>query len=72
MNAQEWLDAYAVKLGISAPTEEEFNAVLGLAGVAAHASERQAAPVACWLSARAGIGLDEAMRLAKELSPADG
>ena len=26
-----------------------------LAGVAAHASQRQAAPVACWLAARAGV-----------------
>lgn len=37
------------------PTPEEFEALLGLAATAAHASERIAAPVACWLSAKAGI-----------------
>ena len=68
MNAQEWLAAYADKLGTSAPTTEEFEAVLDLAGEAAHASERVAAPVACWLAARAGVDLDEAMRLARDVS----
>ena len=68
MTAEEWLTAYAAALGTQAPTDEEFEAVLALAGVAAHASERKAAPVACWLAARAGVPLDEAMRHAKELS----
>ena len=69
MNAPEWLAAYAEKLGIPAPTQEELEAVLDLAGEAAHSSQRIAAPVACWLAARAGVGLDEAMRLAKEVNP---
>ena len=69
MNAPEWLAAYAEKLGVPAPTSQELEAVLDLAGEAAHASQRIAAPVACWLAARAGIGLDEAMRLAKEVNP---
>jgi hypothetical protein len=68
MNAQEWLAAYADKLGTSAPTADELEAVLDLAGEAAHASERIAAPVACWLAARAGVDLDEAMRIAREVS----
>ncbi|MGZ4168260.1 MAG: DUF6457 domain-containing protein [Solirubrobacteraceae bacterium] len=67
MNATDWLEAYAGKLGISPPTEDELNAVLDLAGEAAHSSQRIAAPVACWLAARAGVDLDEAMRLAKEV-----
>jgi hypothetical protein len=69
MNATDWLAAYADRLGVAAPTKDELKAVLDLAGEAAHASERIAAPVACWLAARAGVELDEAMRLAKELSP---
>jgi hypothetical protein len=64
MNAPDWLAAYADKLGIEAPTKDELKAVLDLAGEAAHASERIAAPVACWLAAKAGVELDEAMRLA--------
>jgi hypothetical protein len=71
MNATDWLAAYADKLGVAAPTKDELNAVLDLAGEAAHASERIAAPVACWLAARAGADLDEAMRLAREVTPTD-
>jgi hypothetical protein len=61
----EWLAAYSAALGIDPPTEEEVNDVLALAGVAAHSSERTAAPVACWLVARAGVELSEARRLAE-------
>jgi hypothetical protein len=71
MNATDWLAAYADKLGVAAPTKDELKAVLDLAGEAAHASERIAAPVACWLAARAGADLDEAMRLAREVTPSD-
>jgi Domain of unknown function (DUF6457) len=71
MNATDWLAAYADKLGVAAPTKDELKAVLDLAGEAAHASERIAAPVACWLAARAGADLDEAMRLAREVTATD-
>jgi Domain of unknown function (DUF6457) len=71
VNAPDWLAAYAQKLGVPAPTEEELKAVLDLAGEAAHSSQRIAAPVACWLAARAGVELEEAMRLAREVG-ADG
>jgi hypothetical protein len=67
MNAPDWLAAYADKLGVPAPTKDELKAVLDLAGEAAHSSERIAAPVACWLAAKAGVELDEAMRLAREV-----
>jgi Domain of unknown function (DUF6457) len=69
MNAPDWLAAYADKLGVPAPTKDELKAVLDLAGEAAHSSERIAAPVACWLAARAGVELDEAIRLAEEVNP---
>ncbi|HEY2319196.1 MAG TPA: DUF6457 domain-containing protein [Solirubrobacteraceae bacterium] len=71
MNATDWLSAYAQKLGVPAPTKDELNAVLDLAGEAAHSSHRIAAPVACWLAAKAGVDLDEAMRLAKEVEGDD-
>ncbi|MGH2870326.1 MAG: DUF6457 domain-containing protein [Solirubrobacteraceae bacterium] len=67
MNATDWLAAYAEKLGVPAPTESELTAVLDLAGEAAHSSERIAAPLACWLAARAGTDLETAMRLAHEV-----
>ena len=72
MNAPDWLAAYADKLGVPAPTKDELKADLDLAGEAAHASERIAAPVACWLAARAGVELDEAIRVAREVNPSDG
>jgi hypothetical protein len=67
MNANDWLAAYAERLGVPAPTKDELKAVLDLAGEAAHSSQRIAAPVACWLAAKAGVDLDEAMRLAREV-----
>ncbi len=69
MNATDWLAAYAQKLGIEPPTKDELKAVLDLAGEAAHGSQRIAAPVACWLAARAGVELDQAMRLARDVAP---
>jgi hypothetical protein len=67
MNAKEWLAAYADRLGTPPPTQDELKAVLDVAAVAAHASERIAAPVACWLSARAGRSLEESLELAREV-----
>ena len=67
MNARDWLGAYAEKLGASPLSNEEFKAILDLAAEAAHASERVAAPAACWVAARAGVDLDEALRAAREL-----
>ena len=70
MNARQWLDAYAQRLGVDAPTTEEFKVLLDLAGEAAHASERVAAPVACWLAARAGVGPEQALTIAREVQGA--
>jgi hypothetical protein len=67
-SSTEWLAAYSAALGIDPPTEEEINDVLALAGVAAHSSERTAAPVSCWLAARAGVELSDARRLAEGLA----
>ncbi len=72
MNAKEWIAAYAEQLGTEPPTADELKAILDLAAEAAHASERIAAPVACWLSAKAGRSLDESLVLAKAMTPATG
>ena len=68
MNATEWLAVYADRLGIDPPSPDEFKAVLDLAAEAAHASERVAAPVACWVSARAGVSLEEALAAARAVA----
>jgi hypothetical protein len=68
MRAKEWSTAYAEQLGVEPPTAAEFKAILDLAAEAAHASERIAAPVACWLSAKAGRSLEESLELARGMS----
>ena len=68
MNAKEWLAAYAERLGTKPPTPDELKAILDLAAEAAHASERIAAPVACWLSAKAGRSLEESLTLARDVA----
>lgn len=60
MNAEEWIAAFAVALETEPPSPEEVDRVLKLAAVAAHSSERTAAPVACWIAGRLGLDLDEA------------
>ncbi|HWF52112.1 MAG TPA: DUF6457 domain-containing protein [Solirubrobacteraceae bacterium] len=70
MNAEHWLSAYAEQLGTEPPTPAELEMLLALAGDAAHASERRAAPVACWLAARAGVAPEDALALAQKLNQA--
>ncbi len=72
MNAREWIDAYAERVGTEPPTAEEWSALLDLAGVAAHASERVAAPVSCWVAARADVSPQAALEAAREISPPEG
>ena len=68
MNAKEWIAAYAEQLGVEPPTADELKAILDLAAEAAHASERIAAPVACWLSARSDRSLEESLVLARAMT----
>jgi hypothetical protein len=63
-----WVAAYAQRLGVPEPSTEDFERILDLAGEAAHASERVAAPVACWVAARAGVSLEDALQIAAEVS----
>jgi hypothetical protein len=49
-------------VGTEPPTADELKAILDLAAEAAHASQRIAAPVATWLSAKAGRSLEVARR----------
>jgi hypothetical protein len=65
---QEWVDAFAASLGVAAPSAEEREALLALAGVAAHASERTAAPLSCWLAARADVTPADALTAAERLA----
>src|SRR5690349_20288224 len=70
MNATSWISAYAERLGADAPTRDEFEAILALAAEAAHSSERIAAPVACWVAAKAGVPLADALEATRGIDEA--
>jgi hypothetical protein len=72
MTAQEWIAGFARELGTDAPSDEEFNAMLDLAAVAAHDSERIAAPVACWIGGASGQPPGELQRIAERIAPPSG
>ena len=66
----EWIAAFASEVGSEPPSAEEVEAILALAGVAAHASERTAAPLACWIGAQAGVPAERCLEVAKGIAPA--
>jgi hypothetical protein len=68
MTGEMWLQAFATELGVPGPTEQETKDLLALASTSAHASERLAAPLSCWLAARAGITAAEALAVATRLA----
>ncbi len=72
MTDREWLAAYAAALGMEAPADDDITRILRLAAAAAHASQRTAAPVACWLAARSGRALDDALAIAETVASAPG
>lgn len=63
----EWIAAFAADLGVDPPDDATVEQLLDLAGVAAHASERLAAPIACWLIGRAGLDAATALARAREV-----
>ena len=69
LTRQEWLRAFCERLGVELPTPEEEAALLELAAVAAHDSERPAAPLACWAAGKSGRDPDELRELAREVNP---
>jgi uncharacterized protein DUF6457 len=68
----EWIAAFARELGVQPPSVQEIRELLELAGTAAHASERTAAPLACWLAGRSELSLSELRRAAERVAPATG
>jgi hypothetical protein len=68
MTAPEWIEVFCQRVGIDAPDDATTAQILRLASVAAHASERTAAPVACYLAGTSGRPLDEIERAAESLS----
>lgn len=68
MNGQEWVSAFARELGVAELTAEEIEMLLDVASVAAHSSERLAAPLTCYLIGKANMSASDALALAQRLS----
>jgi hypothetical protein len=67
MTAEEWLTAFAEEIGAAAPDREQMDEILRLAAIAAHASERIAAPIACYLTGVSERSLEEAIEAAERV-----
>jgi hypothetical protein len=59
---------FAAAIGQDPPSREQMGGILKLAAVAAHASHRTAAPMACWLAGVSGRDLDELIAEAERLA----
>ena len=68
MDPTEWIAAFAERLGLDPPDEATIATLLDVAGIAAHASQRTAAPIACWLIGRAGLDAEAALDLARAVA----
>jgi hypothetical protein len=67
MKPEDWIARFAADLGVEPPDPTTVETLLDLAGTAAHASERTAAPIACYLVGLAGRDPAEAAELAGEI-----
>jgi hypothetical protein len=70
MTRDEWIAAFAQEVGIERPTPDQIRELLALAGTAAHASERTAAPIACWIAGRSSLSLAELAAAAERVGAA--
>jgi hypothetical protein len=68
MTGRDWIATFAQRLGMTPPDEATIEALLEIAGVAAHGSERIAAPIACYLIGRANADLREARSAAESIA----
>jgi hypothetical protein len=68
MDAKQWIAEFAAAVGAEPPSEDEVESILDLAAVAAHASERIAAPIACWIAAGAGLEPERAREIAEGIA----
>lgn len=68
MTAEEFVTAFAAAAGAPAPTEEEIAQLLELAAVAAHGSERIAAPLCCYVAGVTGKPVAELLGVAQRIA----
>ena len=71
VNRDEWIAVFAGEVGVEPPSPQEVRELLDLAGIAAHASERTAAPLACWIAGRSGLTLSELRAAAQRVGASE-
>jgi hypothetical protein len=71
VNRNEWIAVFAGEAGVEPPSSQEVRELLDLAGIAAHASERTAAPLACWIAGRSGLTLSELRAAARRVGASE-
>ena len=69
LSRDEWLRTFCERIGVDAPSAVEIDQLLDLAATAAHASERPAAPLACWAAGKSGRPPAELATIAAEVAP---
>lgn len=67
MTAEQWIRTFAEEIGCKAPDQQQMDEILRLASIAAHASERKAAPIACYLAGTTERPLSELLEAAEAL-----
>ena len=65
---RQWIDRFSADAGIEPPDDVTVEGLLALAATAAHASERTASPITCWVAAAAGISVARARAIADVLA----
>ena len=60
MTGHEFARQVALALGVETLSDDDANGILAMAGVAAHASERLAAPLCTYLAGRSGRSIEDA------------
>jgi Domain of unknown function (DUF6457) len=68
MTRDEWITRFAQLAHVPAPSPQQADELLALAGAAAHASERTAAPLACWIAGRSRLSPAQLCDLARAVS----
>jgi hypothetical protein len=71
-DALTWIHEFTVAAVGTPLTDDERESILALAGVAAHSSERIAAPLTCWVAAAAGLSPVAALEIAQRVAESLG
>jgi hypothetical protein len=69
LTAEEWIRTFAEQIGRNPPDQKEMDEILRLASIAAHASERIAAPIACYLAGTTTTPLTQIIKVAEGVAP---